>query len=596
MKTKLLSSLVLLFAVLTAHSANLTVTKAIPTDGASKLALNTRIVLMFGENIAKGQASCTLNGQVIDGSISSKMITFTMPCLNYSTTYEFTAPEGAFVSTSDASKTSPEIKLSFSTLDRPEPTARVFDAIVAQDGSGDYTSIQQAVKAMPEKRTKPWLVFVKKGYYNEIVRVPDSKPYLHLIGEDSAQTVIAYKINCGFSATGGYTGPAEEAETFGNYADQYNYSYISGSEGESPVFMNKANNFYMENISLLNLWGTQDRDYPQALALRTIGDRVALYRCRLYSYQDTWQTATSSTSRNYAKDCFIEGNVDFIYDSGDVLLDSCHINIIKNRKPTEEAGWIAAPGNDGAAKWGYVFKDCYLSAERKGDSIYLGRPWHSSPICVYINLQLDDKIVLREQGFDPWYVIPTLFADWGTRDADGQLVDRSQRTVNYYDGAGNWKAVQNSITDQEAARYTFDNIIPGTDAWRPDIMMERLPAPEAWLNGQTLSWNPVKFAICYEVVREGEFVCFTTENSYTTSDQANYQVRAVNEFGALGQLSSVATGLQRTAANPARTVVSREYYNLLGQRLENAETSRQHIAVCRTLWSDGKTTAEKVSY
>jgi hypothetical protein len=86
-----------------------------------------------------------------------------------------------------------------------------------------------------------------------------------------------------------------------------------------------------------------------------------------------------------------------------------------------------------------VFKNCSLSAENPGDSIYLGRAWIAQPKTVFINLQLDDKIVLRNKGWDSHFgqAIPLIFADWGTRNADGSLVDLSQRNNWYWYLNGN---------------------------------------------------------------------------------------------------------------------------------------------------------------
>ena len=65
-----------------------------------------------------------------------------------------------------------------------------YHAVVAQDGSGDYKTVQAAIDAVPDGRTEPWLILVKNGSYNEQVVVPKSKTYVHLIGQDRDKTVI----------------------------------------------------------------------------------------------------------------------------------------------------------------------------------------------------------------------------------------------------------------------------------------------------------------------------------------------------------------------------------------------------------------------
>ena len=64
-----------------------------------------------------------------------------------------------------------------------------YQAVVALDGSGDYTSIQDAVNAAPDNRQEPWLIFLKNGSYREQVIIPATKTYIHLIGQDKNKTI-----------------------------------------------------------------------------------------------------------------------------------------------------------------------------------------------------------------------------------------------------------------------------------------------------------------------------------------------------------------------------------------------------------------------
>jgi len=579
--------------------AELTVIRAIPPDGSTGVDINSRVVLVFDKNISEGRdIACSLNGTVVVPAISSKMATFILPCMDYSVSYQFHAPAGAFIEKDNPSNLSPEIRLTFTAKSRPQPEARLFDAIVSADSTGDYISVQAAINAAPEKRSKPWLIFVRNGVYNEVIRVPESKPYIHLIGENADSTIIRYKICCTFLVDGGYTGPLEEAEAFGAYAAQFSAGYVRGSLGIDAMAHIDAKNFYSENISYINLWGYEERNYPQALAVWCTKDRTAFYNCKALSYQDTWRTPSSGGYRQYLKNCLIEGNVDFIYDNGDVFFDSCQINIIKNDKATEEAGWIVAPSHSGT-KWGYVFKDCSLSAEKKGDSIYLGRAWIAQPKAVFINLQLDDKVVLRPKGWDSHFgqAIPIIFADWGTRNADGSPVDLSQRNNWYWYLNGNDTVQGYSrqyLSDEQAATYTFHNVIPGSDAWRPDLMAERLPAPHLKIESGLLSWNSVPFAICYEIRYKGKFVCFTTENNYRPASAAtDYQVRAVNEWGGRGLLSDYATGLKSTSPATAK-IVRTEYFDLMGRRIpENNISTGKQLILRKMSYSDGNVVVVK---
>ncbi|MBR5963533.1 MAG: Ig-like domain-containing protein [Bacteroidaceae bacterium] len=575
MKIRLLLSLFFI-QTLCASAANLTVRQCLPLDGSKDVDINAAVKIIFTENIALGEGQCLFNGAPVASSVTAVIASLEIPALDYGTTYTVYVPEGVFVSKNDKSKTNEVITFSFTTKARPMPEPRLFDAVVSLDGTGDYNSVQAAVNAAPSNRTKPWLIFVRNGVYNELIRIPEDKPYLHLIGEDRDSTIIQYKICCDFSPAGGYTGHDTErfatAEEWGQYALSFNAGHARNSKGIDVMAHIDAKNFYSESITYNNLWGVDERNYPQALAVQCTKDRTAFYNCRARSYQDTWRTPSAASDRQYVKNCFIEGNVDFIYCNGDVFFDSCHINIVKNHLPTEEAGWIVAPSHDGV-KWGYVFNDCYLSAEEANDSIYLGRAWIAQPKTVFLNLQLDDKIYLRPEGWDSHFgnAIPVVFADWHTRNADGTFNDNSKRN-NYYWYEGGQGIIEGYarqyISDEEASRYTFDNIIPGTDSWRPDIMTQRLPAPVLKVDGALITWEAVPYAICYEVRRNNRFVGFTLETSYEFSGAASeWQVLAVNEFGARGYLSAGAGTQVASPKAEKPVVVGRDYFDLSGRRV-----------------------------
>lgn len=79
----------------------------------------------------------------------------------------------------------------------PLPAEYYFHAVVAKDGTGDYTTVQSAIDAVPENLKSPWLIFVKNGSYEEQVIIPQNKPFIHLIGQDKERTIIHLKLNVG---------------------------------------------------------------------------------------------------------------------------------------------------------------------------------------------------------------------------------------------------------------------------------------------------------------------------------------------------------------------------------------------------------------
>ena len=59
----------------------------------------------------------------------------------------------------------------------------VFNSIVAQDGTGSFATIQDAIDAAPDSSATPYIIFIKAGHYHEHLYIPASKPNLHLVGQ-----------------------------------------------------------------------------------------------------------------------------------------------------------------------------------------------------------------------------------------------------------------------------------------------------------------------------------------------------------------------------------------------------------------------------
>ena len=200
-----------------------------------------------------------------------------------------------------------------------------YQAIVAVDGSGDYKTVQEAINAVPDGQTKPWLILIKNGLYNEQVIIPKNKPYVHLIGQDKDKTIIHLNLNVGSKLTGKEIGGKTaywEHSVHNPSSPVYKY--------EGSVVVVKGDHFYTENISYVNDWGVLSDNGPQALAMNSQADCASFYNCKFRSFQDTWMTANNDVSRHYVKDCWIEGAVDYFYGGGDVLLENCTLYNVRS--------------------------------------------------------------------------------------------------------------------------------------------------------------------------------------------------------------------------------------------------------------------------
>lgn len=526
-----------------------------PANNATGVSRNGSIILNFDNKVKAGEGTAKLNGEEITPIISGKSAIFKYSGLAYNQTYSFTMPEGVLVSRSNKPVAAAE--LSFTTMGRQQPEAKLFDAVVAQDGSGDYITVQEAIDAAPAGRAKPWLIFVKNGRYNEHIDIPATKTHLHIIGQDRDETVI--------------------------YDNR-----LSGGDNAYPVdpgatVVVKGTDTFFENISLENSYGYEKLDGPQALALNTVADRVAMNNVALLSYQDTWITSSNQKARHYIKNSLIEGAVDFIYNGGDVYLDGDTLQI---NRPS--GGYIVAPNHTADTKWGYVFQNNIIRP-RKGinvTDVWLGRPWHNTPKTVYINTQT--FINLPAKG---WYNtmggLPEIWAEYNTVDADGNPVDLSQRETYYYyvdrDTGVKHEVfnVKNTLTAEEAAQYTLKNVMSGNDDWQPDLLCEAVDAPVVTITDSHLAWEAVPYAICYVVTHNGELVGFTTESSFNLPETASaraasaedkWQVQAVNENGGLSQKATAGSGTAiKTVANQNSQETVIGIHTIDGKRLQQLQ-------------------------
>lgn len=538
-------------------------TAAIPADEATGVSVTGSVVLTFDEKILAGTGNATLNGEPITPTISGKSAVFRYAGLAYNTAYSFDMPAG--VVTDRSGNPAPAVHLTFTTMERVQPEARLYDAIVDINGGGDYTSLQAAIDGAPAGRVKPWLIFVKNGNYKEHVDIPANKPFMHIIGQDRDKTVILDDRLCG-----------------GDNA-------VHVSVGATVVV--NSNDCFFENITLENSYGHEQKNGPQALALNTGGDRTIFNNVAMLSYQDTWITPSTSAYRAYVRNSLIEGAVDFIYNSGDIYIENTTLLITR-----DSGGYIVAPSHDVDVAWGYVFRDCTITApgDPSKTTVWLGRPWHNYPKTVFLNTRAEVNIPATG-----WYEtmggLPAIWADWNTTDANGNLVDLSQRRDTYYrteNGEKVYGKAKNHLTDEEAAQYTVANVLSGSDSWQPVIKTEACEAPHATISGSLLSWYEVPYAICYVVTNGDDVVAITTDTEVelVESRAANaYAVQAVNEFGGLSAKGTPGTVGLDEAINEDFEIVA--IYDIQGRPL--ARPTQGVNIVCKKSQS-GSTRIEKL--
>jgi len=293
-----------------------------------------------------------------------------------------------------------------------------YDIVVAQDGSGRFTTISEALDSVNVFNQKRVYIFVKKGVYKEKPVVKSYQTNVALIGEDRDSTIITYDIGAGTLRPDG-----KKTGTFG-----------------TPTFTVLADDFRAENITFENSTG---RGNGQAVALDVAGDRAVFVNCRMLGWQDT---LLAGKGRQYYKNCYIDGHVDYIFGGATAVFDECTI-VNKDR------GYITAASTPKDQKYGYVFLNCDIKGETDDDSVYLGRPWRHYAHTAFINCKLGAHI--KAEGWHNW------------KDESREATSRYAEYNSTGPGAAPDKRVgwSKQLTDEEAAEYTVENIF---DGWIPE--------------------------------------------------------------------------------------------------------------------------------
>lgn len=295
------------------------------------------------------------------------------------------------------------------------------DAVVAADGSGDYTSVQEAISRAPMRtglHDPRWVIHVKPGTYRERIHVQRERGNILVRGEDAEKTVIVFNLNANLLG--------EDGKPIGTF--------------RTPTVWIDGDGMVWENITLANDAGP----VGQALALRADGDRLVFRKCRFLGWQDT---ILLNRGRHYFEDCYIEGHVDFIFGAATAYFSRCHIHVLKD-------GYITAASTPEGTPHGYVFADCRITGA-EGARTYLGRPWREFAKTVFLRTKMSASV--RPEG---WH-------NWNKSDAE--------RTTFYAEFASTGPGANPSarvswakpLSAAEATALTPGAVLGGSDGWDP---------------------------------------------------------------------------------------------------------------------------------
>ena len=253
---------------------------------------------------------------------------------------------------------------------------------------GEFTTIQQAVDAAKSGDE----IFIKNGVYKERVEV--KTPNLTLIGESAEDTVL----------------------DFNYYARMIMPDGIKRGTFRSYTMLVNTDNFACKNMTIKNSAGFGS-EVGQAIAVYAEGNNIFFDNCRLIGHQDTLFTgplpeqeyekggfrgpaecAPRIQGKQLYRNCFISGEVDFIFGSAEAYFDGCEIFSYNCNK--EINGYVTAASTYKDSETGYVLYNCRLTSDCPENSVYLGRPWRDYAKTVYINCDFGNHI--RDEGFHDW--------------------------------------------------------------------------------------------------------------------------------------------------------------------------------------------------
>lgn len=366
--------------------------------------------------------------------------------------------------------------------------AQLYDAVVAKDGSGNFTTIQDAVNFIrdykPEGRQ---FILVKKGVYEEKVIIPSYKTNVSLIGEDENETVLIWHDHANMRSDSGWgTDKKNEGKvgrkigTFQSYTMRVDGP---GFECDNMTIVNDAMTHFNPN------WN-QDRknnaEVGQAVTVHIEGDRVVFRNCRLLGFQDTVFNGNED-SRQMFYNCYIEGTVDFLFGPATVWLEQCEIHAISQ-------GYYTAASTPANHPYGYIFNKCKFTTDPSIKAEWLGRPWRNWAAVLIKECEL------------PATINPKGWHNWND--------PAREKTARYYEykntGAGADRSSRVSwskeLDPKEVAALTINRVFhKSADDWRTNA----LPS----------SFQKLHFAFCNEYLDKGsKYVAGTLEPAVIPAD------------------------------------------------------------------------------
>ncbi|GAB2956919.1 pectinesterase family protein [Streptomyces heilongjiangensis] len=241
------------------------------------------------------------------------------------------------------------------------PAARLDERTlyVHAGGAGDFTTVQAAVTAATGSG---YTLVLAPGVYRETVAVSAARTDMTWIGAsgDARDVTVVYDNAAGTPKPGG-----------GTY----------GTTGSATTLV-QGDGFTARDVTFANDW--LRADHPgitgtQAVALKVQGDRSAFVRCRFLGHQDTLYAdsmALGTFARQYFRDCYAEGDVDFVFGRATAVFERCRFHTLtRTDLASAPYGFVFAPSTAGANPRGYLVTRATITSGAPDGHYKLARPW-----------------------------------------------------------------------------------------------------------------------------------------------------------------------------------------------------------------------------
>jgi pectinesterase len=297
---------------------------------------------------------------------------------------------------------------------------------VAADGSGNHLTLQAGIAAA----STGTVITVKPGTYQGQVSISAAKSGITIKGSTGTATDIVI------------TGKVSQAD--------------SGSASGSATLLNLAKNTTITGVTIRNTYGSGS----QALALYMGGDRQVYRNVRILGRQDTllsWGGTGGAQVRQYLYKSYIEGDVDFIYGNGAVVIDTTTIASL-NRSSSNN-GYITAAATHSSNPYGILITRSTLTSTAATQTVALGRCWHAGGSTSAIG-----QVLIRDSALGGHIRQAGAWQDMG---------GFSWKTCRFseYNNSGSGRSAGTSdrpqLSASTAANYTATRYLAGSDGWNP---------------------------------------------------------------------------------------------------------------------------------